>query len=236
MIWCRRPKTHVGLICERRERWRVREGWRRGGGGLWLLWLVLLLLLFFFVLFLLLLMLFSCHRPFLPDTSLEPAVIPTSQATSFRQLYFPYYVWCSNHSCLFVVNLLNISLVGLSHLSSHLLLLLVATIITGIITHFRFCIYCISKHKILYFSIFSASFCTTFLSMGIATSISTCVFSFLFLIIISSLLTVTSHNNVTSSCSHNGLGVCVCHLSVVSMPRDLHTEWWKCALFLLLLL
>jgi hypothetical protein len=25
----------------------------------------------------------SCHRPFLPDTFLEPAVIPTSQASSF---------------------------------------------------------------------------------------------------------------------------------------------------------
>ena len=44
------------------------------------------------ILFLLLLMPFSCHRPFLPDTSLEPTVIPTAQASSFRQLYFPYYV------------------------------------------------------------------------------------------------------------------------------------------------
>ena len=25
----------------------------------------------------------SCHRPFLPGTSLEPAVIPTAQALSF---------------------------------------------------------------------------------------------------------------------------------------------------------
>ena len=25
----------------------------------------------------------SCHRPFLPGNSLEPAVIPTSQASSF---------------------------------------------------------------------------------------------------------------------------------------------------------
>jgi hypothetical protein len=40
----------------------------------------------------------------------------------------------------------------------------------------------------LYFSFFSASFCTTFLSAGIATSISLHVFSFLFLIIISGLL------------------------------------------------
>ena len=34
----------------------------------------------------------SCHRPFLPGTSLEPAVIPTAQASSFTLQYFPYYV------------------------------------------------------------------------------------------------------------------------------------------------
>jgi len=44
----------------------------------------------------------------------------------------------------------------------------------------------------LYFNFFSASFCTTFLSAGIATSISVHVFSFLFLIIISGLFVVTS--------------------------------------------
>jgi len=34
----------------------------------------------------------SCHRLFLPGTSLEPAVIPTAQASSFTPQYFPYYV------------------------------------------------------------------------------------------------------------------------------------------------
>jgi hypothetical protein len=34
----------------------------------------------------------SCHRPFLPGTSLEPAVIPTAQASNFTLQYFPYYV------------------------------------------------------------------------------------------------------------------------------------------------
>ena len=34
----------------------------------------------------------SCHIPFLPGTSLEPAVIPTAQASSFTLQYFPYYV------------------------------------------------------------------------------------------------------------------------------------------------
>jgi len=34
----------------------------------------------------------SCHSPFLPGTSSEPAVIPTAQASSFTLLYFPYYV------------------------------------------------------------------------------------------------------------------------------------------------
>ena len=61
-------------------------------------WTSLLLLL------LLLLLLYdmdvSCHRPFLPGTSLEPAVIPTAQASSFTLQYLPYYVWCSKYSCL----------------------------------------------------------------------------------------------------------------------------------------
>ena len=30
----------------------------------------------------------SCHKPFLPRTSLEPAVIPTTQASSFTLRYF----------------------------------------------------------------------------------------------------------------------------------------------------
>ena len=49
-----------------------------------LLLLLLLLLLYY--------MDVSCHRPFLPGTSLEPAVIPTAQASSFTLQYFPYYV------------------------------------------------------------------------------------------------------------------------------------------------
>ena len=54
----------------------------------------------------------------------------------------------------------------------------VAPIITCIIIRFRFHIRCISIHKLLYFNLFSASFCTTFLSAGIATSISVHVFSY----------------------------------------------------------
>jgi hypothetical protein len=42
----------------------------------------------------------------------------------------------------------------------------------------------------LYFNFFSASFCTTFLSAGFATSISVIVLSFLFLIIISGLFAI----------------------------------------------
>ena len=93
----------------------------------------------------------------------------------------------------------------------------VAPIITGIIIHFRFHIRCISIHKLLYFNFFSASFCTTFLSAGIATSISVHVFSFLFVIIISGLFAVTSlsvltaqfPNTVTSLFIHWLRQVCV---------------------------
>ena len=108
----------------------------------------------------------------------------------------------------------------------------VGPIITGTIVHFRFHIRCIAIHKLFYFNSFSASFCTTFLSSGIATSISVHVFSLLFLIIISGLFAVISlsvctawfHNTVTSPSSDTGLGMCVYHLSVVSMPKALHIE------------
>jgi hypothetical protein len=35
---------------------------------------------------------FSCHGPFLPGTSLEPTVIPTSQPSNFTLQCFPYCV------------------------------------------------------------------------------------------------------------------------------------------------
>ena len=69
---------------------------------------------------------------------------------------------------------------------------LVAPIITSIFIHFMFHIRCISIYKLLYFSFFSASFCMTFLSTGIGTSIIVHAFSFLFLRIISDLFAVTS--------------------------------------------
>jgi len=46
----------------------------------------LLLLLLFYCYYV------SCHRPFLPGTFLEPAVIPTIQASSLTLQYFPDYV------------------------------------------------------------------------------------------------------------------------------------------------
>ena len=52
----------------------------------------------------------------------------------------------------------------------------VAVIVTGIITYFMWHTHCISTHKLLYFSFFSASLCATFLSDGIVTSISMHVF------------------------------------------------------------
>ena len=60
----------------------------------------------------------------------------------------------------------------------------VAPIITGAIVHFSFHIRCISIDKLLYFNFFSASFCTTFLSAGIATSVSVHVFSLLLLLLL----------------------------------------------------
>ena len=65
-------------------------------------------------------------------------------------------------------------------------------IITGVIVHLRLHIRFISINELLYFKFFSASFCTTFLCAGIATSISVHVVSLLFLIIISGLFALTS--------------------------------------------
>ena len=62
----------------------------------------------------------------------------------------------------------------------HLVTIPVAPVITGIILHFRFHIHCISIPELLYFNFFSASFCTTFLSASIATSISACFLFFVF--------------------------------------------------------
>jgi len=51
---------------------------------------MLLLLLLFIIIIIIIII--SSHRPFLPGTSLEPAVIPTAHASSFTLQYFPYYV------------------------------------------------------------------------------------------------------------------------------------------------
>ena len=97
-----------------------------------------------------------------------------------------------------------------------LIIIPVAPVITGTIVHFRFHIRFISVHKLLYFRLLSASFCTTFLCAGIATSISVHTFSFLFLIIISGLFAVTS------------LSVCVLLDSTTLWHLPLHTLAWVC--------
>ena len=61
-------------------------------------WSVIIILIMFVVFIIVVVV--SCHSPFLPGTSLEPAVIPTAHASSFTLQYFPYYVWCSKYSCL----------------------------------------------------------------------------------------------------------------------------------------
>ena len=46
----------------------------------------------------------SCHRLFLPGTSLEPAVIPTAQASSFALQYSTvlyYYYYYHHHNLLY---------------------------------------------------------------------------------------------------------------------------------------
>jgi hypothetical protein len=67
----------------------------------------------------------------------------------------------------------------------------VTPIVAGTIVRLQFHIRFISVPKLLYCKFFPASFCTTFLSVGIAKSVSVLVFSFTFLIITSGLFAVT---------------------------------------------
>jgi len=61
-----------------------------------------------------------------------------------------------------------------------LLTIPVVQITTGTFLHFRIHIRCISIQKSLYFNLFSSSFCTKFLSLGIDTSKRVNVFIFVF--------------------------------------------------------
>ena len=85
----------------------------------------------------------------------------------------------------------------------------VSPVTTGMITHFMFHIRCIS----LYINIcFVVSFCMNFLSAGIATSITTDVFSFLFLITISGLFAITSLSSHLDSTTLSHLYFHILHL------------------------
>jgi len=51
-------------------------------------------ILFIIIIIIIIITRYACllSQAFLPGTSLEPAVIPTAQASSFTLQYFPYYV------------------------------------------------------------------------------------------------------------------------------------------------
>ena len=97
-----------------------------------------------------------------------------------------------------------------------------------------FHIRCISIPKCLYFNFFSASFCTSFLSAGISTSISVNVFSFSFLMIISGLI------QIATIIMFLVYSVCFIYLimfkkvyQVLSSGRDLvpHSQFDDCTVF-----
>jgi hypothetical protein len=88
-------------------------------------------------------------------TSLEPAVIPTAQVSSFTLQYFfrimcdvpRIAVFCSESTVCFPGTVSKFFL-------KLLVTIPVATIITGTIVHFSFHIRCISIHKLLYLLLF----------------------------------------------------------------------------------
>ena len=113
----------------------------------------------------------SCHTPFLPGTSLEPTEIPTvrlqvSHCSTFR-------ITCDVPSTAAFCTESIECFPGMTFktLFRHFVAFPVSPVITGVIINFLFHSRCISKHKPWYFSFFFASFCTTFLSAGIVTSI-----------------------------------------------------------------
>ena len=101
----------------------------------------------------------SCHRPFLPGTSLEPAVIHTAQASSFTLLHT---VWCSKYSCFCIESIEYFPGTASKFFFRLLVTIPVISTITGIIVHFRFHIHCISIHKLLYFNFFPLPFAQHF--------------------------------------------------------------------------
>ena len=117
----------------------------------------------------------SCHRPFLPGTSpLEPLVIlslrlQVAECSTFHIMCRVSHiaVFCSKSTKSGIS-----SKISFKPFST----ILMAPVITGMIIHFMFHFHCTLIHKLLY--LVSASFCLTFLSTWITTSISMHPFSF----------------------------------------------------------
>jgi len=62
--------------------------------GLLLSFIVIVVVVVVIIIIIIIIIQYVCllSQAFLPGTSLEPAVIPTAQASSFTLQYFPYYV------------------------------------------------------------------------------------------------------------------------------------------------
>ena len=82
--------------------------------GTWFVWgicvcipcikeIMMMMMTMMVIIIIIIIIIVSCHRPFLPGTSLEPAVIPTAQASSFTLQYFPYYVWRSKYIIIIII-------------------------------------------------------------------------------------------------------------------------------------
>jgi hypothetical protein len=111
------------------------------------------------------------------------------------------------------------------YLFSPLVTIPVAPVITGMMHYFIFHICWISILRFLYFNLFSVSFCVTFLSDCIATSIKKqvlSVFKYYVWHIGQNLSARTPwfHNTLIISCSHTTLGMCEHQFSVVLMPNS----------------
>jgi len=134
----------------------------------------------------------SCHRPFLPGTSLEPAVIPTAQASSFTLQYF--HIMCDVPSiAVFCIESIECFPGTASKFFLKLLVTIqVAPVITGIIVPARFHIRRISIHNSCILTSFPLPFAQHF-CLQVLPHLSGCMFSlFNFIIIIIIIIIIMS--------------------------------------------
>jgi hypothetical protein len=93
----------------------------------------------------------SCHKPFPPGTSLEPAMIPTAQDSSFRRQYFRVMCDASSTAAFCSEHVECFRCMDSKYLFTPFVTIPMAAYSADIITHFMFHILCVSIHYYYYY-------------------------------------------------------------------------------------